>query len=138
MRPGDYPLTLYRGDTYVWEFRCYTSTSPSPPPADLTGATAKAEIRNTPGGTLLTSLNCVITLPNIITVKMKTANWTGLNVRTAAWDLQVTYTDPDASVVTILAGAVTITPDVTDSVPLSALSGLEGPSLRKLVTSNVG
>ena len=136
MRPGNHPLTLYRGDTYVWEFRCYTDTSESMPPADLTGATAKAEIRATPGGTLLTALTCTITLPNIITVKLKTANWTGLNVRSAAWDLQLTYTDPDASVITIVAGAVTITPDVTDSVPITLAA--EVPTMRRLVTTNVG
>ena len=134
MRPGNYPLTLYRGDTYVWEFRLYGATGEDPPPADLTGVTAKAEIRDRAGGTLLTSMLCTITLPNIVTVKLKTANWTGLSAKVAAWDLQLTYADADASVLTILAGTVTITTDVTDTVVTPGL--LVAPVIARKVVAH--
>ena len=124
-RPGNFPLALYRGDTYAWQFMLYSDSSATPTPADLTGVTAKAEIRDRPGGTLLTTLNVAITLPNIVVVKLLTANWSGLAVKTAAWDLQLTYTDPDASVVTIIAGVVTITADVTDTVSMPAMTPVE-------------
>jgi Cu/Ag efflux protein CusF len=124
-RPGNFPLALYRGDTYAWQFMLYTDSSATPAPADLTGVTAKAEIRDRPGGTLLTTMAVTITLPNIIVVKLKTANWTGLATKAAAWDLQLTYTDADASVVTIIAGAVTITADVTDTVSMPAMTAVE-------------
>lgn len=117
MRPGDYPLDLYRGDSYSWQFKIWTDQALPPTAADLTGVTAKAEVRDTPGGLLLATLTCTITLPNTILVKLPAALWTGLNRKQAAWDLQLTYAD--LSVVTIIAGAVTVTPDVTDSVPIT-------------------
>ena len=120
MRPGNYPLSLYRGDTYVWQFVCYASEGVA---ANLSGATAKAEIRDRPGGQLLTAMTCVITQPNIITVTLKTINWAPITTKTAAWDLQLTYADANATVVTILYGAVTITADVTDTVALPATAG---------------
>lgn len=121
-RPGTFHLNLYRGDTYVWKFTLYGSTTaPNPPvPADLTGVTAKAEIRTSPGGSPLTTLECEVTLPNVITMKLTTPEWLGITVRRASWDLQLTYSDPDSTVITVLAGDVVITPDVTDSTPISA------------------
>ena len=135
MRPGDFPLNLYRGDTYAWQFMLYTDNLVTPTPADLTGVTAKAEIRDTPGSpVVLSTLLCTITLPNIIVVKLKTANWTGLTRRQCAWDLQLTYTDADASVITILAGAVTIAADVTDTSPIS----LSSPRAARMAVSRHG
>lgn len=116
MRPGSYPLSLYRGDTYAWMFTLWQDENQTVA-ADLTGVTVKSEIRDKPGGTLLTTLVCTVTLPNKILVKVTTAAWTGLVKRSAAWDLQLTY--PGGDVVTILYGAVTVTPDVTESVPIS-------------------
>jgi hypothetical protein len=119
MRPGTYDMNLYRGDTYAWDFVCYITTGA---PSDLTGVTAKAEIRDKRGGTLLTALTCAITLPNKITVKLKTVAWTALTKASAVWDLQLTYADSDASIITIITGNVAITGDVTDTVPITALA----------------
>lgn len=116
MRPGKYDLKLYRGDTYAWDFVCYTSAGS---PADLTGVTAKAEIRDKPGGTVLATPTCTVTQPNTVSVKLTTASWASITHANAAWDLQLTYADPDISIITIVAGAVTITGDVTDSVAVA-------------------
>lgn len=117
MRPGSYNMSLYRGDTYAWQFKVWTDTSHLTP-ADLTGVSAKAEIRNSAGGTILATLSTVITLPNIIDLKL--TNWTNFTVRTGSWDLQLTY--PDSSVITIVAGSVNVTPDVTDSTPIAVVN----------------
>jgi hypothetical protein len=117
MRPGTYGLNLYRGDTYAWKFVLYQDSALPPNPSDLTGVTAKAEIRTAPLGTLLVTLGVTITQPNIVLVKLTTPMWMGLNTSTAAWDLQLTYPDTDNTVLTIINGPVSITPDVTDTVP---------------------
>lgn len=115
-RPGDYPMTLYRGDTYAWQFRLWKDVSATIP-ADLTGVVAKAEIREKPGGEIIATMTCTVTQPNIIDVHLPEAAWDPVTYKLGAWDLQLTY--PDSSVVTVLAGVVHITPDVTDSVLIS-------------------
>jgi hypothetical protein len=118
MKPGKYDLDLYRGDTYAWRFVLYEDDDPTQPPVDpvdLTGVTVKAEMRTAPGGTLLTTMDTTVEAPNAILMKLTTDLWAGITAPTAAWDLQLTYPDADASIVTVLAGRVTVTPDVTDT-----------------------
>ena len=119
--PGTYPLALYRGDSYTWQFRLWRDTGKTQP-VDLTGATAKAEVRYTPGGTDILTMECVITAPNIIDMYLPPTAWDDWPFQQTAkpmWDLQVTY--GGGSVITYLAGPVTLTADVTDSQPLQSL-----------------
>jgi len=116
MRPGSYPLALYRGDTYAWVFRLWSDDAKTVP-LDMVGVTAKAEIRNMPGGQIIMALPCAVTQPNIIDVVLTVDLWADWTLRSAVWDLQLTY--PDTSVFTVLAGPVTVDPDVTDSTPIS-------------------
>lgn len=113
MTPGKCPLSLYRGDTYAWRFVFWTDPEKTVP-ADLTGVTPKAEIRDKPGGTVIVPLACVVELPNVITAKLD-APASALLPSTAAWDLQLTF--PNGDVATALAGPVAVTPDITDSTP---------------------
>jgi len=83
-------------------------------PYDLTGVIAKSEIRDRPAGTRITEMTCVITLPNIIDLYLAPADSHKLPPK-GAWDLQLTYASGDVK--TPLAGPVTVTPDVTDSMP---------------------
>jgi hypothetical protein len=112
-RPGDYPLDLYRGDSYGWQFICWKDVGKTDP-SDLTDATAKAEIRKSPGDAGIISMDCFIT-DNTVTVSLTPEMWKVWSVKqkTAVWDLQLTYAGGE--VVTIVAGKVTITPDVTES-----------------------
>ena len=111
MMPVNFPLPMYRGDTFRSVFR-FWSDAEKTMPADLTGVVAKAEIRNRPGGTIIVPMACVID-QNLVTVSL-TADETGVLPSSAAvWDLQFTY--PGGDVVTMLAGAVTVVNDVTDS-----------------------
>lgn len=114
--PGSYPLALYRGDSYTWQFRVWEDEAHTVP-VDLTGATAAAEIRYTPGGTDILTLTCAVTAPNMIDVTLPASAWDTFPVKktgTPAWDLQVTF--PGGEVVTYLAGPATLTSDITDSV----------------------
>lgn len=116
MTPGTYNLALYRGDTYSWTIKVWQDAAHTVP-TDLTGATAKAEIRDRTGGTTIVPLTCTLTPPNTIVMKLATAQWTGMPPA-GVWDLQITYAD--GTVTTVLAGSVTVTPDVTDSVAAAA------------------
>jgi hypothetical protein len=112
--PGQYGLNIYRGDSYSWQFTFWIDVAQTVP-LDLTNATAKAEIRTQPGGNLITTLDLNITLPNIILVTLTSPNSYMLTMAGGVWDLQLTYTD--GSVLTVLAGYVSVTMDVTDSAP---------------------
>jgi hypothetical protein len=113
MTPGSFPLEIYRGDSYRWQFKLWNDTGKTDP-VDLTGVTAKAEIRDRPGGKKVTPMACTIDAPNIVNVALSAANSALLVGGKASWDLQLTYSGGDVS--TVLAGPVTVTVDVTDSV----------------------
>jgi hypothetical protein len=111
--PGQFPLVIYHGDSYNWEFRLWSDAAKTIP-IDLTGVTAKSEIRDQSGGSVIVPLTCTITVPNIINAALIAVNSQSLTISSGVWDLQLTY--PDGSVTTILAGPVSVTADVTDSV----------------------
>ena len=114
-QPGIFNLALYRGDTATWRVVLYADAAGTIP-VDLTGVVAAAEIRDKSAGNVVVELTCVVTLPNLIDVGITPAMWTGAP-RSGVWDLQLTY--PDSTVRTVLAGAVAVTPDVTDSALLA-------------------
>jgi hypothetical protein len=111
MQPATLALDIYRGDTKRLRV---TLWAPGDVPVDLTGVTAKAQIRERPAGKQITELLCVITLPNIIDVTLTSLASHTLPTK-GAWDLQLTYLSGDVN--TPLAGPVTVTTDVTDSTP---------------------
>jgi len=112
MKPGPMPLELYRGDSASWQFRLYDDEGKTIP-TNLTGVQAKSQIRDRSGGTSVTDLTCVITLPNIIDVSLTAEDSKAIELTRGFWDLQLTYTD--GRVHTIVAGGVTVTADITDS-----------------------
>jgi hypothetical protein len=112
MMPGDYPLTLYKGDTARWQFKLWTDPNRTSP-ADLTGVIPKAEIRDKPGGALILAMSCSLELPNIVNM-MLSATQSATLPNKGSWDLQLTY--PSGDVTTVLAGAITVTTDVTDTL----------------------
>lgn len=109
--PGAYSLSLYRGDTYRWQFKLWDDADKTVP-TDLTGVTPKAEIRDKPSGVVKASLACTIVVPNIIDALLSAADCGNLPAK-GVWDLQLTYADGD--IATVLAGSVDVTADVTDS-----------------------
>jgi len=109
--PAKYPLAIYRGDTFRIAFRLWKDKAKTDP-VDLTDIDVKAEIRDKPGGLSITLMTTTVELPNLIEMEMSAVT-TGALPALGAWDLQLTYASGD--VTTILAGGVTVTPDVTDS-----------------------
>ena len=103
--PGTLPLRLYRGDSYSWQVRVWADEAHTLP-GDLTGVTAEGAIAGSDG---TISLDCAVTLPNLIDVELPAASWDGVT-NPSRWDLQLTYSD--GRVYTMLAGPVTVQDDV--------------------------
>jgi len=111
--PGDYPLNIYHGDSYHWQFKFWTDEAKTVP-MDLTDVVPKAEIRNKAGGDQIFIMDCEVVLPNFIEMTLNPTVSTSLPVGSLVWDLQLTF--PVGSVNTLLAGTVTVVMDVTDSL----------------------
>jgi hypothetical protein len=109
MTPAQLPLNLYRGDTYRWTIKVWTDEGKTQA-ADLSTATAKAQIRSQ-SGTNVVALNCTITLPNTVNMDLDAASSRKLTTAQGRWDLELTYSS--GVVATILAGQVNVTADVT-------------------------
>jgi len=103
--PAMMPLDLYRGDDYVMQVRLWSDIAHSIP-IDLTGVTARAEIRQ---GTVVMVLDVTIALPNLIDIVLDSDDWT-LSAGSAHWDLQLIFAD--GMKYTMLAGAVAIGGDI--------------------------
>ena len=109
MIPGSYDLCLYRGDTGRWRFQLWQDEGKTTP-VDLTGATALAQIRNAPGGTVLATPATTIIAPNLIDMVLSPADSQNLGPA-GVWDLEVTYASGD--VATPIGGRVQVRQDVT-------------------------
>ena len=110
MTPVKYDLDLYRGDTHafrvvLWDDKAQTI------PFDLTGAAAEAEWRDKLESTLIVNLVATISLPNIIDVSITTDIWTSAP-GSGVWDLELSW---PGRVLTVVAGSVKVTADVTNS-----------------------
>lgn len=118
MTPGHYTLTIYKGDSYRWQFTLFDDVSQSLP-SDLTGVVVNSQIRDRPGGVLICSLECTVTPPNVVLAYLSAAD-SALLPMSAVWDLQLVY--PSEDVATVLAGPVNVTSDVTNmaDVPVPA------------------
>ena len=107
--PGEFPLTLYSGDSYAWRFTLWQDANRTIP-SDLTDATALAQIKTAPGGTLLVNMATTIVAPNFVDVVLSAAQSGALPITGGSWDLQITQ---DADVRTVLKGPVTVQEDVS-------------------------
>lgn len=114
-------LDLYRGDTREWMFTFYDDAAKTVP-SDLSNATARAEVRYGTGGAAILTLECEVQPgppDNVVLMTLPATAWDGFPVLygvNAQWDLQLTYAD--GRVVTVVAGPVYITADITDSTPV--------------------
>jgi hypothetical protein len=113
MTPGRYDLDLYHGDFYTWRYRLWQDAAKTIP-IDLSAATVAAQVRDAPAGEILMQLDCVITVPNLIDVRLFHTLWANEFIMRAFWDLEVTF--PGDNVQTFVAGDVKVTTDVTNSV----------------------
>lgn len=112
MTPARYDLNLYRGDTYQWRFELYDDSNRLVP-TDLSDCSVAAEFREASGGVKIVDFVCIVTLPNIIDMSLPVEEWPD-TARSGVWDLELAF--GDGRVRTPVAGTVTVTPDVTNSV----------------------
>jgi hypothetical protein len=103
-------LCVYQGDDYSV---IVVVSNPDGTPADLTGHTARAQIRRGPADTNETvdaTITATIVSPNI-TLAMSHTETATLTSGGYAWDLELTY--PSGVVKTILQGKVNVSLEVT-------------------------
>jgi hypothetical protein len=113
--PGNYPLTLYRGDTRVWQLR-FRDDDDEATTSDLTGVTWLAQIRARDDDTVLASMSVddEHAAEGELVLTLTASATSSLPVGSAqSWDLQATR--PDGSVRTYLAGRVRVRGDVSRS-----------------------
>jgi hypothetical protein len=121
--PASQDITIYQGDTWDDLFfrvrnRVYNSSTgeyEAGSYVDLTGYTAKAEIRPTPGGNLIVAMTVTLsnqsTTPGGVLLSLTPTQTAGLPTSGGVYDVQLTS---GAGVKrTYLAGKVTVIPEVT-------------------------
>lgn len=104
-------ICLYQGDDWAG---LITVNNCDGTPADLTGYTVNAQIRQGPADQQWRIAACftpAIILPNQISISLTHQQTTCLRNRLYYWDLQIA--SPDGVITTIVAGQVNVTPDVT-------------------------
>jgi hypothetical protein len=105
--PAVCDLAIYQGDDF-WIKLIVTDTAGQA--ADLTGATAKAEIRATPGADEVAATFEPTIAANEITLYLASAD-SAILAGKLAWDCQTT--DAAGFTSTLVRGAVTVEPEVT-------------------------
>lgn len=101
MRPADYNLKIYRGDTSRWQIKLWADKDKTQC-ADLTGITVKATLRDKTRGNFTLPLDCIFTGVNIIEMVLTSVQSRDLPTR-GVWDLKLTY--PGGDIVTVLIGS---------------------------------
>lgn len=108
-------ISLYQGDSFDMKLRLRSMDSLGQPsnPIDLTGATAIAQIRDTAAASsVLTSFTITIpTSTEVGMVYLSLSPTQTASLTKGVYDLQITFADN--SVRTLLAGSITVTPDVS-------------------------
>ena len=107
MSPGVYPLHIYRGDSFAIRLRLWKDASRTEP-SDLTGATPKAQIRQTTNAASAVDITTTIVQPNFVDLALTPAVTATLS--NGVWDLEITQ---GGVVRTVLTGDVLVNEDVT-------------------------
>lgn len=121
--PVNRNITIYKGDTFTLDFRLRARTSQGDPGVyiDLTGATARAQIRPAEDGSLSTEFTCATADQTTtdgkgrVQISLTPAQTSALPDSGGVWDVQVEF--PDGTVRTYLKGTVSITKEVTRVAP---------------------
>lgn len=118
--PAIYNPVLQQGDKWDWAVSLTTYLTPtsSATTFDLTGYTAKSQLRKKPEATkLMLEFTCDIPTPSLgqINLTAYPSATAFVPAGTYAWDLQISGTSGTVSgnVYTILSGYAAVSPDVT-------------------------
>lgn len=116
MQPGEYNLTVYRGDKYYGPVIPLFSLVPWGGPSNPTASPATMKVEVKPqknSSTVIAEFNPVVVDENAMTIRLTMdGEDTDKITRKAVWDLQVTTTTDGPW--TLLAGKVTPSGQVTD------------------------
>lgn len=104
MRPADYNLKIYRGDTSRWQIKLWADKDKTQR-ADLIGIIAKATLRDKARGNFALPLGCTFTGVNVIEMVVTSGQSRDLPAR-GVWDLKLSY--PSGDVVTVLIGSYSV------------------------------
>ena len=110
--PSPADLEIYQGDDFAPIVTIYNEDGSV---ADITGYTAKAQIRRSTADNdpvVVVEITAVVQSPQVL-MSIPSAQTTPLSGR-YTWDLQIT--SPDGVVTTVLAGRVIVTAEITRAV----------------------
>lgn len=114
MLPVNQNLSIYKGDTFVYTFKLRTKTATGQPGAyvDLTGCTAKAQIRASQDDATVMAEFATATggTTGSVTLTLSPTQTAALTSN-GVWDAQITFAD--GTVKTYLAGTTTVVKEVT-------------------------
>jgi len=124
MAAGTLDIVIEQGATFKRVLSLTDNTLPFPNPIDLTGCTARAQLRDKTSNTVSYTLTCTVTddVGGVIEVVMTAANTAlipsavqdkvGRKIdRDYVWDLEVVF--PDTTVLRLLQGKATLSPEAT-------------------------
>ncbi len=111
--PGDYPITLYRGDARLWTFAFLEDDGETP--VDMSGRTWRAQVRASQAvdAALLASLtiDTADAADGIIVARLPASEAVDLTTAAGYWDLEATLVSDPEDVRTYLAGDVEVVGD---------------------------
>jgi hypothetical protein len=119
MKPADYNIEIYKGDTYELFVRVRERLANGDPGdyLDLTGATGKAQVRASEASPTVVA-EFTVTLgnqtltPGAVLLSLSSAETTAMVLASAGrWDFQITFAD--GKVRTLLRGTATLILEVT-------------------------
>lgn len=119
MQPADLDLTIYKGSTYSKLFQWKTGSPETP--VDLTGCTARMQIRKRVNDTetldILTTENGKLTIYNAaegrFRIDISAAESAAYQFTSGVYDLEIVYPFPSDTVYRVLQGCFAAIPEVT-------------------------
>lgn len=114
--PVNKNLSVYKGDSFAFSFRLRTQSGVASY-VDLTGCTAKAEIRATEdSGTVIAEFDTEVPTQTgddlgRVNISLTPADTSAVGFVSGLWDVQLEW--PDGTVKTYLSGSVQVTKEVT-------------------------
>jgi len=111
--PNPADLSIYQGDDWA---ATVTVTHQDLSPVDLTGYTAQAQVRTGPADQepdVAAEIQSTIQLPNLVLLSLSSAQTTALTGTIYYWDLQIVSPAPYNQTLTVLAGKVRVTQEIT-------------------------
>ncbi len=111
--PIKYNMAIYEGSYFIRNFTIKSKETNAA--VDLTGHTARAQVRTTPTSAVLFSFDCRITAPTtgVIDVELLATASDGIKLVKGYWDLEVVPPEGEGFTTRLVMGECTISPQIT-------------------------